>query len=31
MEKREKVVYQNGLQEIEAVEIFGYEKNNNGY
>lgn len=30
-EKREQVVYQNRLQEIEVVEIFEYGKNNDGY
>ncbi len=30
-EKREKVVHQNRIQEIEAVEIFEYRKNNNCY
>ena len=31
LEKREEVIQQIGLQEIEAVEIFEYEKNNDGY
>ena len=30
-EKREEVIQQTGLQEIEAVENFEYEKNNDGY
>ncbi len=30
-EKREEVVQQNGLQEIEVLEIFEYGKNNDGY
>lgn len=30
-EKRKKVIQQTGLQKIEAVEIFEYGKNNDGY
>ncbi len=30
-EKREEVIQQTGLQEIEAVEIFKYRKNNDSY
>ena len=31
LEKREKVIQQVRLQEIKAIEIFKYRKNNNGY
>lgn len=31
MERREEMVHQNGLQKIEAVKIFEYRKNNDGY
>lgn len=31
LEKKEEVIQQTGLQEIEAVKIFEYGKNNDGY